>query len=431
MVQLEQQAPALVAAHRRPWPVGRQVEPVGLWTRESLSLIGTQVTVLAMPIVAYLLLDASVAEMGVLGALARLPMVPFLVAGVWVDRMRRRPVLIWSDALRAVMLGTVPLLFVMDLLTLWWLYVAVSVIGVFGVLFEVAYRSYLPVLVPAEQLGEGNSRLQLSDSLSKAIGPSLAGVLVAARSAPLVILIDVASYLASALCLLSIRKKEEPPAADGGGTLIGAVRAGFSWVMAQPQVRPLAIATAVYSFFDIGILQTLYFPYVVDSVGVPAAWVGGVLAVGGIGAIIGAWLSVRLMKGIGPGPTMLWSTVVGNSALILVPLAGGPLWLAVGMLAFAQLLVGLCAQVFMVNNITVLQTATPRELTGRVIATIWAMGLVPAPVGALVAGLLGQAVGMRPVVLVAALIGALVPMAVLALSPIPKMRTVPEAPVAA
>ncbi|MGV9305887.1 MFS transporter [Nonomuraea sp. NPDC003727] len=430
MVQLEQQAPALVAAHRRPWPVGRQVEPVGLWTGESLSLIGTQVTVLAMPIVAYLLLDASVAEMGVLGALARLPMVLFFVAGVWVDRMRRRPVLIWSDALRAVMLGIVPLLFVMDLLTLWWLYVVVFVIGVFGVLFEVAYRSYLPVLVPAEQLGEGNSRLQLSDSLSKAIG-RLAGVLVAARSAPLVILIDVASYLASALCLLSIRKREEPPAADGGGTLIGAVRAGFSWVMAQPQVRPLAIATAVYSFFDIGILQTLYFPYVVDGVGVPAAWVGGVLAVGGIGAIIGAWLSVRLMKGIGPGPTMLWSTVVGNSALILVPLAGGPLWLAVGMLAFAQLLVGLCAQVFMVNNITVLQTATPRELTGRVTATIWAMGLVPAPVGALVAGLLGQAVGMRPVVLVAALIGALVPMAVLALSPIPKMRTVPEAPVAA
>jgi MFS family permease len=159
--------------------------------------------------------------------------------------------------------------------------------------------------------------------------------------------------------------------------------------------------------------------------------VGGVLAVGGIGALIGAWLSVRLMKGIGPGPTMLWSTVVGNSALLLVPLAGGPLWLALTMLGVAQLLVGLCAQVFMVNNITVLQTSTPRELTGRVIATIWAMGLVPAPLGALVAGLLGQAVGMRPVVLVAALIGALVPMAVLALSPIPKMRTLPEAPVSA
>ncbi|GAA3475286.1 MFS transporter [Nonomuraea roseola] len=414
-----------------PATLWRNPDFMKLWAGESFSLIGTQVTVLAMPIVAFLLLNASVAEMGVLGALARLPMVLFFVVGVWVDRMRRRPVLIWSDAARALMLATVPLLFLMDLLTLWWLYVVVFVMGVLGVLFEIAYRSYLPVLVPPEHLGEGNSKLQLSDSLSKAIGPSLAGVLVAARSAPLVILIDVASYVASALCLLSIKKKEEAPQADGGGSMLGAIRQGFSWVMTQPQVRPLAIATAVYSFFDIGILQTLYFPYVVDGVGVPAAWVGGVLAVGGIGALIGAWLSVRLMKGIGPGPTMLWSTVVGNSALLLVPLAGGPLWLALTMLGVAQLLVGLCAQVFMVNNITVLQTSTPRELTGRVIATIWAMGLVPAPLGALVAGLLGQAVGMRPVVLVAALIGALVPMAVLALSPIPKMRTLPEAPVSA
>ncbi|MEV4163879.1 MFS transporter [Nonomuraea dietziae] len=414
-----------------PATLWRNPDFMKLWAGESFSLIGTQVTVLAMPIVAFLLLNASVAEMGVLGALARLPMVLFFVVGVWVDRMRRRPVLIWSDAARALMLATVPLLFLMDLLTLWWLYVVVFVMGVLGVLFEIAYRSYLPVLVPPEHLGEGNSKLQLSDSLSKAIGPSLAGVLVAARSAPLVILIDVASYVASALCLLSIKKKEEAPQPDGGGSMLGAIRQGFSWVMTQPQVRPLAIATAVYSFFDIGILQTLYFPYVVDGVGVPAAWVGGVLAVGGIGALIGAWLSVRLMKGIGPGPTMLWSTVVGNSALLLVPLAGGPLWLALTMLGVAQLLVGLCAQVFMVNNITVLQTSTPRELTGRVIATIWAMGLVPAPLGALVAGLLGQAVGMRPVVLVAALIGALVPMAVLALSPIPKMRTLPEAPVSA
>ncbi|MBB3731808.1 MFS transporter [Nonomuraea dietziae] len=414
-----------------PATLWRNPDFMKLWAGESFSLIGTQVTVLAMPIVAFLLLNASVAEMGVLGALARLPMVLFFVVGVWVDRMRRRPVLIWSDAARALMLATVPLLFLMDLLTLWWLYVVVFVMGVLGVLFEIAYRSYLPVLVPPEHLGEGNSKLQLSDSLSKAIGPSLAGVLVAARSAPLVILIDVASYVASALCLLSIKKKEEAPQPDSGGSMLGAIRQGFSWVMTQPQVRPLAIATAVYSFFDIGILQTLYFPYVVDGVGVPAAWVGGVLAVGGIGALIGAWLSVRLMKGIGPGPTMLWSTVVGNSALLLVPLAGGPLWLALTMLGVAQLLVGLCAQVFMVNNITVLQTSTPRELTGRVIATIWAMGLVPAPLGALVAGLLGQAVGMRPVVLVAALIGALVPMAVLALSPIPKMRTLPEAPVSA
>ncbi|WP_113699903.1 MFS transporter [Nonomuraea lactucae] len=402
-----------------------------LWAGQSLSLIGSQVTVLAMPIVAYLLLHASVAEMGILGALARLPMVLFLVVGVWVDRMRRRPVLIVSDSVRALMLATVPLFFLLDMLTLWWLYVVVFVMGVFGVLFEIAYRSYLPVLVAPEHLGQGNSHLQLSDSISKAAGPSLAGVLIAARSAPLVILVDVASYALSALCLLLIRKREDPTAPDSGASMLTAIRHGLGWVMTQPLIRPLAIASAVYSFFDIGILQTLYIPYVVGSVDIPAGWVGAVLAVGGIGAIIGAWLSVRLMKRLGPGPTMLWSTVIGNSALILVPLAGGPLWLAATTLGLSQLLVGLCAQVFVVNNITVLQSATPRELTGRVIATIWAMGLVPAPLGALAAGLLGQAFGMRPVVLVAALAGALIPMAVLARSPIPKLRSVPETPITA
>ncbi|MBB6347535.1 MFS family permease [Nonomuraea muscovyensis] len=399
-----------------------------LWAGQSLSLVGSQVTVLAMPIVAFLLLNASVAEMGILGALARLPMVLFLVVGVWVDRMRRRPVLIVSDSVRALMLATVPLFFLLDVLTLEWLYVVVFVMGVFGVLFEIAYRSYLPTLIAPEHLGQGNSHLQLSDSISKAAGPSLAGLLIAARSAPLVIIIDVATYVASALALLTIRKREEPPAPDHGASMLTAIRHGLAWVMSQPLIRPLAIASAVYSFFDIGILQTLYIPYLVDGVDIPAAWVGGVLAVGGVGAVIGAWLSIRAMKRFGPGPTMLWSTVVGNGALILVPLAGGPFWLAITMLVISQLLVGLCTQVFVVNNITVLQTATPRELTGRVIATIWAMGLVPAPLGALAAGLLGEALGMRPVVLVAALIGALVPIAVLALSPIPKMRTIPEAP---
>ncbi|MFD2351945.1 MFS transporter [Nonomuraea ferruginea] len=337
--------------------------------------------------------------------------------------------LIWSDVIRAAMLCTVPLLFVMDMLTLWWLYVVVLVMGVFGVLFEIAYRSYLPLLVAPEHLGDGNSKLQLSDSVSKAVGPSLAGVLLAARSAPLIILVDVISYVASALCLIFIRKKEDPPPPDSGGSMISAIRAGFGFVMSQPIIRPLAIASAVYSFFDIGILQTLYIPYVLGVVDLLTAVVGGVLAVGGIGAVAGAWLSVRLMKGFGPGPTMFWSTVIGNSALILVPLVGGPLWLALGTLGLSQLLVGLCTQIFVVNNITVLQSAAPRELVGRVIATIWAMGLVPAPVGALVAGLLGEAFGMRPVVLVAAVIGALVPMVVLWRSPIPKMRELPSAPV--
>ncbi|NUT39211.1 MAG: MFS transporter [Thermoactinospora sp.] len=413
-----------------PASLWRNPDFLKLWAGQSLSLVGSQFTLLAMPLIAFIMLDASVAEMGVLGALGRLPMVLFFVVGVWVDRMRRRPMLIWTDLVRAVVLTSVPVLFFADLLTLWWLYGVVLVMGVAGVLFEIAYRSYLPALVEPELLGDGNSKLQLSESISRFAGPSLAGLLIAARNAaPVILLVDAASYLVSALTLGAIRKREDPPEQEAGGSMIPAIKAGFAWVMTQPMIRPIAIATAVYSFFDIGVLQTLYIPFVVAEVGVPAAWTGGVLAVGGVGAIIGAWLSVRLMKRYGPGPVMVWSTIIGNSALILVPLAGGPLWAAIGVLGFSQLLVGICTQVFVVNNITVLQSATPREMGGRVIATIWALGLVPAPLGALLAGLIGETFGMRPVVLGAALVGAIVPMIVLWFSPVPKMKEVPTAPV--
>ena len=402
-----------------------------LWAGESLSLVGSQMTVLALPIVTFILLDASVAEMGFLGALGRLPMVLFLFVGVWVDRVSRRSVLVTSNLARAVILLTVPVLYFMDVLTLWWMYAVVLVMGVFGVFFEIAYRSYLPVLVPAAQLSDGNGKLQLSDSVAKSVGPGLAGLIVGVRSAPGAILLDALTYVASSVFLLGIKQKEEKPKAEeGGDSVVKAIGEGLRFVFQQPLIRPLAIASAVYSFFEVGILQTLYFPFVVRDVHVPAAWVGAVFAIGGVGAIIGAWGASRFTRGLGPGPTMLGCTIIGNSSLLLVPLAGGPLWLALLMLGFSQLVVGVTTQIFLVNNITILQSATPRPMIGRVIATIWAMGLVPAPLGALVAGLIGDGVGMRPVVLVAALIGGIVPVIVLALSPIRTLRQMPEAPAA-
>ena len=400
-----------------------------LWAGTSSSLIGSQVTVVALPLVAVILLEATELQVGVLGAFLRLPMVLFPFVGVWVDRVRRRQVMIWSDVARAGVLASIPALYLAGVLTLAWLYAAVLVLGLFSVLFEIAYRSYLPSLVETEHLGEGNSKLQLSDSVSRTVGPGLAGILLGWFSAAVVILADVVSYVASGIALALIRKPEPKPEPDTEqGNMLAAIWAGLRWVMAHPLIRPLALASAVYSFFEIGVLQALYVLFVLQELEIPATWVGFILAAGGPGAIIGAWVSVRLMKGVGPGPTMFWCTVVGNSLLLLVPLAGGPRGLAATMLIVSQFFVGLTTQIFLVNHITLLQTITPPAMQGRVVATIWSLGLVPAPLGALLGGVLGGAIGLRPTMLGAAVIGAFVPILLLFFSPIPRLRQMPEGP---
>jgi MFS family permease len=339
--------------------------------------------------------------------------------------------MIWSDVVRAGVLASIPLLYWADVLSLTWLYVVVLVLGLFSVLFEIAYRSYLPSLVDTEQLGDGNSKLQLSDSVSKAVGPGLAGILLGWWSAAVVIVVDVVSYVVSAVALILVRTPEpkpEPEADGEQGSVLAAIRAGLQWVMAQPLVRPLALASAVYSFFEIGILQALFVLFVLEELDIPGTWVGFILAAGGPGAVIGAWLSVRLMKGVGPGPTMFWCTAIGNSLLLLVPLAAGPRGVAAGMLVFSQFFVGMTTQIFLVNHLTLLQTITPAAMQGRVVATIWSLGLVPAPLGALLGGVLGEAIGLRPTLIVAAAIGALVPILLLFFSPIPRLRRMPEGP---
>ncbi len=418
--QVDQAAPPTLRQHH---------DFMRLWVGQSTSLIGSQVTIVALPLVAVILMDATALEVGILGAFLRLPMVLFPFVGVWVDRVRRRQVMLWSDVARAGIMASIPVLYWADLLTMPWMYVVVLVLGLFSVLFEIAYRSYLPSLVSTEHLGDGNSKLQLSDSVSKAVGPGMAGIMLGWWSAATVIVADVVSYVGSAIALLLIRKPEPKPAPDDdGGHVLAAIWAGLQWVMAQPLIRPLALASAVYSFFEIGVLQALYVIFVTQEADIPGAWLGFILATGGAGAIIGAFFSARLMKRFGPGPTMLGCMIVGNTSLLLVPLAGGPRWLAAAMLVVAQVSVNLTTQIFLVNHLTLLQTITPPAMAGRVVATIWSLGLVPAPLGALLGGVFGSVVGLRPTLLVSALIGGMVPILLILFSAVPRLRTMPEVP---
>jgi MFS family permease len=397
-----------------------------LWAGQSTSLIGSQVTVVALPLVAVDLLHATSGEMGVMGALARAPFLLFLFAGVWADRVRRRPTMIWTDVGRGLLIGTIPLLYLAGDLNIHWMYAIVFLVGVLGVFFEVSNQAHLPALVGREHLVEGNGKLQMSQSVAQVGGPSLAGGLVAVLSAPLILIIDMVSFFVSATACALIRHPEAEPARDAQRrSVFAAISDGVRWVWTQPVIRPAMIATAFFMVFGTGI-QALYVLFMRDELHIPPGWVGFVFAMAGVGALLGATQSVKMLRRFGPGPAVFWVTVVGNAAYLLVPLATGPTWVAITVLAVAQFLAGVAVPIAMVSLGSIRQVLTPDHMQGRVVATFRALSLGLAPVGALAAGLLGSWIGLRPTMFIFAL-GLLIPIVVFWRSPIPGMRTLPTA----
>jgi MFS family permease len=408
----------------KPRTLWRDNDFLKLWTGESLALLGAQVSRVALPLVAVVMLNANAAQMGVLNALAQLPFLLFLFAGVWADRVRRRPTMIWTDLSRFVLLGMIPVLYLAGQLSMGWLFAVAFALGVLGVLFEVAYQAYLPSLVGREYIGEGNQKLQLSNSVAQVAGPSVAGLLVSAISAALVLIASTVTYLASAVALMFIRKPEPPPSDGQRQNVVKAIGSGLGWVVRHRVLRPIVVSTSLFMFFNTG-LQTLFVLYMIRELEVPAGWVGGVFAAAGPGAIVGSWLALRAMKRFGLGPSILWSVVVANSVLLLIPLAFGPLWMVIGLLALSQFVFGLAGQIGVVNQTTLRMVLTPDALQGRVVASFRAISLSMVPVGALAFGLLAEFVGLRPTVLIAA-IGVLLPIVVYLSSPIPGIREFPS-----
>ncbi|GAA3013224.1 MFS transporter [Actinokineospora diospyrosa] len=397
-----------------------------LWGGQSLSLIGSQITLVAMPLVAVTLLAASPAQLGVLSALERLPFVLILFVGVWVDRVRRRPLLIATDFARGALLASVPVLFLTDGLTLAWLCVVVVLVGICQVVFDVADLAYLPSLVDKDQLTDANSKVQLSMSVAQVAGPGLVALLLGWFSAAVVIVIDTVTYLASGIACLLIRHRETVPARPEGKRepVLRAIRDGVRFVWGQPLLRPTLLATAFFMFFWTGI-QTLYYPYAYRELGVPASLIALILAAGAPAAMVGAALGPKLVDRIGLGRMLLISGIFGNGSFLLLPLATTPTWLAVVVLAFAQLLFGVGMPLGVIVTMTVRQAVTPDHLQGRVAATFRAFGLGLSPLGALAAGFAAEPLGMRATIAVCA-VGMLIPLVFQFLSPLVRLREVPE-----
>lgn len=418
-------------------PVTAEAEPPSLWRHhdfmkywlgESASILGSQVGMIALPMLAVISLHASVAQMGVLSALGQLPYVLILFVGVWVDRARRRPLLIVTDACRALVVLSIPLLYFSHRLTMTWVFVDMLIIGLFSVVFDIAAQAYLPSLVDRAQLPEANSKFQLSWSTAGVAGPGIVAVLLRWLSAGTLMLIDAVSYVVSAVALVLIRRPEEKPKrpdpqAGRGPGIFALIWEGVRWVWGQPLLRPTLIASTFFFFFQPAI-QALYLFYAYHTLRIPPSWIAVVLMLSGPGAIVGSILGPRLIKRIGLGPMCVVAALGGNTSFLLIPLAGGPRWLATCLLGAAQLLYGFTMPLGSISTTTVAQARTPVEMQGRMAATFRGFSLGLAPVGALLAGTLAELVGPRAVILAAA-IGLLVPILVLFLSPLPRLREVP------
>jgi MFS family permease len=397
-----------------------------LWAGQTLAQFGAQIARVALPIVAVILLNASATQMGILSSLSQLPFLLFLFAGVWVDRVRRRLALIWTDLARLVLLGLVPVLYLAGWLRIEWLFVIVFGLGVLSVMFEIAYHAYLPSLTGRELIAEGNQKLELSRSAAQFAGPGIAGLAISTVTSALVLVTSTLTYLLSAVLLMFIRKPDPaPPAAAQRPSVLRAIWAGLTWVLRHPVLRAITTATALFWFFY-SAQQTLYVLYLIRVLDVPAGWVAAIFAAAGPGAMLGSWLSIKVMRRIGLGPAVLWAVLTATTSLLLVPLASWAqrLWLVIGLLLVSQFVYGLASQIGTVIQTTLRQVCTPDELQGRVVATLRALSLAMVPVGALLAGLLADWVGIMPIVWAASL-GILTPVLVYATSPIPRMRRLP------
>lgn len=394
-----------------------------LWAGQTISQIGSQVTVLALPLTAVLLLHASALQVGVMGAVQFAPFLLLgLVAGVAVDRFPRRPLLIGADVGRALILALVPALALLGHLSMPYLYVIAFVAGCLTLLFDVSYQAYLPGLVSPDQISDGNAKLETSRSASVTIGPAIAGVLVQAFTAAVAIAVDAASYVASAVSLVLIRAPEQPPAQRRDLGVFAALLEGLRFVLRNPVLRPIALATGTSNLFINAVVAILVL-YLVRGLSLPPVVIGLALSAASVAGVVTAFRAAAIGGRIGIGPTLVLCVGSMAAGILLVGLAsfGGPVRVA---FVFAgQLLAGSAVPVYNVTQVSLRQRITPPDMQGRMNATmrfvVW--GTIPA--GMLLGGLLGQRLGLAPTVLLSGT-GVAVPW--LAFAPFVRSRTLAE-----
>jgi MFS family permease len=398
---------------RSLWPHGglwRHGDFLRLWSAETISQFGSQVGQLALPLVAILVLDASAFEVAALGTVQFLPFIIFtLPAGVWVDRLPRRPILIVGDFGRAALLATIPIAYVADLLSLGQLFVVGFLVGVFQVFFDVAYMSYLPSLVERDRIIEGNSKFEISRSAAQVGGPGLGGVLVEILTAPYAVLLDAVSFLASGLFILRIRREEPRPertTVDGRkSSMWTELKEGLRFVLGNPNLRAQAGCTATSNLFA-SVAFSIILVFAVRELGLSAGVIGVIFSVGAAGSLAGAFTATRISGRFGIGPTSIVAAALFAPATLLWALAPAGNQ-AIPILVAAQLLFGFTVVVYNIVQVSYRQAICPPRLQGRMNSVMRFMVWGTIPIGTLLGGALATWIGLRETIVIGAVGGGL------------------------
>jgi MFS family permease len=398
-----------------------------LWVGQTISELGSTVTRDALPLLAVITLGATPFQMGLLASTGSLAVLIFgMAAGVWVDRIRRRPILITSAMAQAVLLASLPLAAVTGVLRMELVYLITILTGGLGIFFHVAYRSYLPSLVERENLVEGNSKLALSDSLAEIGGSGIAGVLVQVFTAPFAVLLDSLSFLVSAISIGIIRKPEPSPRPPAVRTRFRQeVSEGLHYLLSSPILRTLAGSEASLAFFG-SFFGVLYSLYAIRILGMGPAALGITIAAGGVGSLLGSLLARPAVKRFGLGTTLIGAVWLGIGSHLLVPLASGTAIRIFTLMVAAQLVGDTLRTIFFIHAISLRQSVTPDQLLGRTNAGMEMLVAAAAPLGALAGGLLGEVIGVRLTLVIASVGGGLLAGMLLFFSPVRRMSVQPD-----
>jgi MFS family permease len=389
-----------------------------------VSQVGTRVSAVAVPLVAVLALRASPLQVGLLAAAQTVGfLLVGLPAGVWVDRVRRRPLLVATDLVRGALLLAVPVAYLLDRLTLPLLYVTALGVSVATALFDIAHQSYLPTLLDDDRLARGNGRLETVRSVSEVGGPSVGGWLVALVGAPLALVVDAVSYLLSGLLLGRIKTPEPRPGRVSGRRVGRDIRQGLSFVLRHPIMRMIVLRSALANM-AFSLMFAVEALFLVREVGLSPRTFGVLLATGAVGGIVGGLLAPRLAARVGTARLLWLAPVVLEPFGLLLPLTRPGYGLA--FFAIGNTMISLGAVIGNVAQVTYRQVATPPELLGRMNASVRWLVWGVMPVGALLGGLLAQGLGARTAILIGVLGRMASALPLLLCAPVRRMRDLPS-----
>ena len=399
-----------------------------LWGGETTSQFGSQLGLLAVPVLAVSVLDASPFQIGLLEAAGTAAfLLVGLPAGAWIDRVLKRRVMLRADLARAVAMGAVPVLAVTGVLQMWHLLVVAALVGVATVFFDVSYQSYIPVLVDRHQVSEANSKLETTAQLARIGGPAIAGGLLTVMAAPFLLIVTGFTYLVSFLTLSTIRDSEKPAPRENRRPLVVEIREGAAFVWRTTLLRRIVACTGTSNLFST--LATTMMPVLVlRDLGLSPAVLGAATAVGSVGGLLGAALTARLTSWIGEGTVVPVSALVfGAAGLLFAALTVAPRPLLVPLFVLAEFGLSFSVLVYNIAQVSFRQRICPTPLLGRMNASIRFVVWGVMPIAGVASGLLATAFGVAAVVWIG-MVGALGSAAFVVFSPLWGMRTLPDSP---